>query len=244
VLTDNDSIDQHLVMGFPLPPKSDLSMLISTDEISLILRKCLKPEHHDNPYVLRFINEYIFNRDARQSAKAIGLPPHVGVRMRAKPDIFEAIKEITERAVLKYGYDAEEIVEKVKEIAFVDPGDLENEDGSFVESLKKLSPEVRRAIKKFKAKNEYGTDPNGMPVVTGKVIEVEFWDKMRAAELLGREKEIFKETKRVEHDMGRTMASTLLASKDRAESKASEVRDVIEVGVRPQMPAPPGVKGG
>lgn len=211
---------------------------VSVNETAFILDKCLKPEHRDNPDVLRFINSYLLCRDARQSAREIGLEPRVGTMMRNQPDIYEAIKGITQIAVMKHGYDAEEIVEKVKEIAFIDPAELENADGTYIESLRKLPPEVRRAIKSLKVKNEYTQDPNGMPVISGKIISYEFWDKMKAVELLGREKDTFKETKKVEHDMGSKMADVLLDSKKRAEQKVLAMKDVT-----PSMPVPEIIDG-
>jgi len=120
----------------------------------------------------------------------------------------------------KYGYDAHEVVERVKEIVQLDPGIFENPDGTFKTSLMQIPPEARRAIKKFKCKNIYENDPNGIPRVTGQLIEVELWDKMRATELLGREKNIFKETKVHQHDVTANMADVLLESKRRADERA------------------------
>lgn len=204
---------------------------VTQDEVSFILRKCLRPEHQANPTVIRFINEYLLTRDARQSARTLGLEPKMGTYMRNQPDIFEAIRALTERAVMKYGYDAAEIVEKVKEIAFIDPADLQNDDGTYVDNIKLIPPEVRRAIKKMKVRNEYGEDPNGMKIITGKVIEYEFWDKMKAVELLGREKQVFTETRVIQHDVGKNMATTLLDSKRRGEERANGVREVVVVEV-------------
>lgn len=124
---------------------------------------------------------------------------------------------------MKHGYDASQVVARVKEMANFDPAELENEDGSFVESLRKLSFETRMAIKKFKAKNIYEKDPNGMDVVVGKLIEVEFWDKMRANELLGREKDLFVEKKKVEHGLSANMRDVLLESRRLADNFVAQV---------------------
>lgn len=214
-------------MTMPLPPGTP-PITLSVDETTLILRQTLRPVHADDPNVLMFIERYLSCRDPRQAAVEAGLTPHSGVNLRARPDIFEAIRQLTEKAVMKYGYDATEVVEKVKEIAFIDPAEFERPDGSYVESLRELRPEVRRAVKKFKCKNIYDKDPNGMNVVTGKLIEVELHDKMKAVELLGREKEIFKETKKIEHDVTKNMADVLLASRERGEQAALTMRDVTQ----------------
>jgi hypothetical protein len=173
-----------------------------------------------------FIAEYLICRDVKQAALKVGLTKRDGENLRKRPDIYEAIRQITEKAVLKHGYDAAEVVERVKEIVGIDPGELQMKDGAFVEDLNTLPPETRRAIKKFKATNTYGMDPNGMRVVTGKLIEVEFWDKMKAVELLGREKDLFKETKKVTHDVTTNMSSILLEARKRAEDASAEMREV------------------
>jgi len=146
--------------------------------------------------------------------------------LKRRPDIYEAINKITDLALNKYGFDADDVVQKVKEIVDIDIAEFENPDGTYKERLTELSPETRRAVKKFKVKNCYDTDPNGMKVVTGKIIEVELWDKMRAVELLGREKNIFKENKKIEHTVSENMAAVLLESRKRAEDRLLEMKDI------------------
>lgn len=206
----------------------DADNKLTKADTSFILRTTLIPQHREDPNVLAFIREYLLCRSTAQAAKACGLTTRDGENLRRRPDIHEAITQITEQAVLKHGYDAGEIIERVKEIVNIDPAEFENADGTFKESLNDIPPEARRAIKKFKAKNLYGQDPNGMKVVVGKLIEVEFWDKLKSVELLGREKNLFKETKVHEHNITANMSNTLLESKKRAEA-------VREVG--PPLPA-------
>ncbi len=74
-------------------------------------------------------------------------------------------------------------------------------------------------------------------VKTGEIISYEFYDKMKATELLGREKELFKETKKVEHDVTRNMASVLLESKRRGDEAHAQVIDVTP-NTHKQLPAP------
>jgi len=133
---------------------------------------------------------------------------------------------------LKYGFEEAEIVERFKEIAFLDPLEFEREDGTF-KRLAEMSPEARRTIKKIKVKETFETDANGMKVWTGQILEIEFWDKMRAGELLGKgPKEVFKETKTVQHEVGRNMSALLLESAKRAEKRITDIREVVA------LPAP------
>lgn len=206
----------------PIDPKKQLL----ADETQLILRRCLRHEHASDPNIIKFIAEYLLCRDVKQAAVACGLTKRDGENIKRRPDVYEAIRQISMKAALKHGFDAADVVAKVKEIMDVDIAEFQNSDGSWVEAIAQIAPETRRAVKSFKVKNEYGLDPNGMPVVTGKIISVELWDKMKATELLGREKNLFKESKKVTHSISKNMSNTLLESKRLGDEAAASVRDV------------------
>jgi phage terminase small subunit len=240
------------MQGFPKPPTianlmnsgdpkhaetleikvKDVDNSLTADETAFILDKFLTKTQRNDPKILAFILSYLECRNAAQSARKAGFESSQGTNLRNKPEIHGAITALTEKAVMKYGYDAEEIIERVKEIATVDPIEFENPDGSYKTHLSLISPELRRAIKKFKVKNIYGEDPNGMKVVTGQLVEVEMWDKLKSLELLGREKNIMKETKKIEHDVTKEMASVLLDSERRAEARITAAKPVIEISGR------------
>lgn len=217
-------------MELPRPPGArkpdEVSGALTDDETTLILRVTLHQQHRDDPNVLRFIQSYMRCRDATQAAMEAGLPPRAGHNLRKTRDIHEAIQKLTEKSVMKYGYDATEVIEKVKEIAGMDLIEFENPDGSYKKSLSQISPESRRAIKKLKVKNMFDIDSNGIRTIVGEIIEIEVWDKMKAIELLGREKEIFKETRKIEHDVTANMKDVLLDSSRRADQRVIDVTPI------------------
>ena len=135
--------------------------------------------------------------------------------IRHNRQVHEAIKQVTDATMVKFGYDANDVVERVKEVAALYPIEFENPDGSYKTSLSQIRPEARRAIKSMVVKNEYGVDPNGMPRVTGQIIKIDLWDKLKAAELLGREVQVFKETKKIEHEHTKGMKDILLEAERR-----------------------------
>jgi hypothetical protein len=228
----------------PPPPKVEPAVLVndtalSQEETALLLRKTLRPEQMDDPHILAFIDSYLRCRHNAQACKEAGIPAATGRRYLRTPEIYEAINQITQKATMKYGYDAAEVVERTKEIAGIDPIVFENPDGSYKTHLSQVPEEARRAIKKFKVKNIWGEDPNGMRVVIGQLIEVELHDKLKSIELLAREKNVFKETKKIEHDMTAQMGGLLLEAQSRAEQRAlqaaqvsADVRDVVEIAGR------------
>ncbi len=208
-------------------PSPEASGKLTEDETAFILRTTLRPEQHEDPNILKFIMEYLLCRSTSQAARASGLTSTQGRKLRMNPHIHHAIQSLTEKAVMKHGYDQSEIIERVKEIAGLDPIEFENPDGSYKTHMSMIAPEARRAVKSFKVKNIWGEDPNGMKIVTGQLISVELWDKLKCIEFLGREKDLFKETKKVELGVTSDMASLLLESKRRGEQRA--IQGAIDV---------------
>ena len=224
-----------------------------SEEFYQVLRQHLKEEHAHDPKIAEFIIQYMSCRNAPQAAQEVGLSRADGRYLFQQTDIYTVIQKLTEDAVVKHGYDAAEIVERTKEIAFFDPADLVTEDGKFIEDINLIPPEARRAIKKLVCKNIFEDDINGVPQYKGKIISYEFWDKPKTLELLAREKDTFKKTTVVEHDVSKNARSYLLASLELANGK-TPVIDVTPVIEAPKstsineskltvssIPKPPGV---
>jgi hypothetical protein len=211
-------------------PKDDK---LSPDDVMYILNAELRPEHQEDPTVIKFINSYLVNRDLDDAARDAGISRGSARVLRSRRDIHNAITKITQTAVLKYGLDANEIVEKVKAVAFFDPIDLVDKSGQFKTNLHDIPANARRAIKKIKIKNLFEPDINGIKQPVGHVAEIEIWDKMKAIEFLGREKGLFKETIKQEHEISRNMKEVLLESRQKAEERRQRLkeakREVINV---------------
>lgn len=226
---------------------------VNSEKITNILREQLKDEHFRDPTVVGFIHAYVACRDHRQAAKQVGITGIDGRSLINRRDIVNAINKLTEEAINKYGYDAAEVVERVKEIAFFDPLGLVEADGTYKKNINHIPPELRRALKKLRVKNIYEEDANGVPQYKGEIIEYEFWDKPKSLELLAREKDTFKKTTVVEHDVSKNMRNILLDAAKRGEDRVREleapvrpVKDVSEVVeavvVSSGPPIPVGVK--
>jgi hypothetical protein len=223
----------------PLTPSQPTSILVDEkpNEDSLthqelmdqIIRTTLKPVHATDPNVLKFISNYNLCHDVKQAAKLSGLHANDGKHLINNKDVYECIQRIAAAGSRKFGYDAEEVVSKVKEILDVDPAELFNSEvGAFYEDINEIPPELRRAIKKLNVVNIYDKDPNGVIIgIHSKILKYEFYDKIKAAELLGSEKEIFKRKVDVTHDVGTNMRDTLLGRLEAAEqAKMIKARDV------------------
>lgn len=200
--------------------------------ISRIIRETLLPKHATDPFVVKFIGNYVNCRSVKEAASLSGLTGADGRNLFNRPDIYKCIQQITEKAVAKFGYDAAEVVERVKELAFVDIADLFDGEGRIIENIHDMDPSIRRAIKKFKYKSYFEDDVNGVPQYRGRIYEVELWDKPRSLELLGREKDTFKKTNVIQHDVSKNAAEFLLGSLERANAHKAELsapKEAIDV---------------
>lgn len=191
---------------------------MSTDTtltINQILMNTLTPEHAMDPQVLKFLNNYIENWNTSDSAKVANLKTEQGKRILRKPDVQAAITRINETFGRRANYDAREILERVNEVAQFDPAECFNADGT-VKDIKEMSGPARRAIKRLVVKEVWENDPNGVPVMTGFIKTIEFWDKMKSLELLGKDEGRFIDQSKVTHEIGGNLASVLLSSERRA----------------------------
>lgn len=198
---------------------------VDDEKTMQIMSELLKPMHASDPTVIRFIGNYVTCREVGQASRLCGIKPSDGRNLLKRPDIWACVQKLTNEQVVRFGYDANEVVERVKEISNVDPVYLANPDGTYIKNLHKIPAEVRRAIKSLKVKNIYEEDVNGIPQYRGEIISYEFWDKLKGLELLGREKDTFKKTTVVEHDVSKNARNILLAGLNRAEA-AIEAIDV------------------
>lgn len=231
--------------SLPLPPKQpplptpplnndENSGELMQEEYGFILDAELKPKHRRDPSVIAFIDSFIRCKNIAQACDEAGIAYSLGYQYRHRVDIAGVMQKLIDRSTVKYGFDASEIMERTKEIVDFDPIMLQKPDGSFIDNMFEIPPEGRRSIKKFKAHNLYSKekDINGIEskIIIGKVIEVEFYDKLKAVELVGKEKEMFKNTTRVEHAVTKDMASILLASAQRGKqaSLAFNTKNIIE----------------
>jgi hypothetical protein len=200
----------------------------AAEEFSRVLKEILIPKHFADPKIIEFISKYIQYNNITKAAKAVGLSTQDGKWLFNQVDIYKAITSLQTKDVERFGYQAAEVVERTKEIANLDPADLFNDDGTIIENMKQIPEHARRAIKRFKAKNIFENDHNGMPQYVGKMVEVEFWDKLKGNELLAREKDVFKKTDVIQHDVSKNAREYLLGSLSRAGQVKAQLNAPVE----------------
>lgn len=227
-------------LGDITPPKiikeltADEEGKLTDAEYSFILETTLRTKNREEPKVLAFIDAFIRTRSVNDAAAEIGVAKSVAYSWRNQRDIALAIQRLTDKSMIKYGFDASEVIERTKEVMDFDPIELTNADGTFKTKMSEIDPAARRVIKKFEAKNLWKEveDVNGVKttVWAGELIKVEFYDKLKAAEMVGKEKNLFKNTSVVEHTVSANMADILLSASRRgaaaSEQTVKRLRDV------------------
>ena len=224
--------------SFPVPPPiEEESGELSTDAYNYILEACLRPKDRKNEELIKFVDAFVRCKNIAQASNEAGVHRTIGYRWRHRKDVNNAIVKLTNASLVKYGFDSSEIVERVKEVVDFDPIEMMNPDGTFKSNMHDIAPEARRCLRKLKVKNIWNQpepDHNGFnaeKIIIGEIIEYEFYDKLKGAELVGREKELFKNTTRVEHDVTSDMANVLLASAKRADEAKLRLKkpdDIVE----------------
>ena len=198
--------------------------LLTRDESSFILDAELSKKRRGDPIILAFIESFVRCKNIAQASAEAGINKALGYKIRHYLDVSNAINKLTERSAVKYGFDASEVIERTKEMVDFDPIVLYNRDGTFKNNMYDIPPEARRNIKKMKCKNIWAEqeDINGMKkkIIVGEMIEYEFYDKQKAIELVGKEKELFKNTTKIVHDVTDNMADILLASASRGKTES------------------------
>lgn len=201
---------------------------LEENEVNSVIAASLPMKLRRDPNVMRFIQAFVSCRHLRQAADVAGIPYDLAKTLYRRNDVQATIEGLTSRSLMKFGYSAEEIIERVKEVVDVDPREVENLDGT-VKRLRDMPPELSRAVKKMRVKETFETDPNGMRVWSGYIVDIEFWDKMVAAKMLGNEKSVMGEKKKIEHDIGGNMSQVLLERVKRGESETAVIME-REVG--------------
>lgn len=210
-------------------PVTKANGTLTEHEYGFILDSCLKPKHRADPSILAFIDAFIRCKNIAEAAAECGVTPKIGYSYRHRLDVANAIQKLIDKSSVKYGFDASEIMERTKEIVDFDPISMQNPDGTFKKHMYDIEPAARRNIKKLKVKNIWGEseDMNGVvtKIIIGEIIEYEFYDKLKAVELTGKEKDMFKNTNVVEHRISKDMASILLDSSRRGQQASVEYQN-------------------
>jgi phage terminase small subunit len=141
------------------------------------------------PKQKRFVDEYLVDLNASQSAIRAGFSPRtarfIGYRLLTMPQIKEAIGVAQQDLSRRTEVTQERVIAELATIAFSNIGDIVSwgPDGVSVKSADELSPEVMASVADV---SKSGGKEGGM-------VRVKLYDKLKALELLGKHLGLFVE---------------------------------------------------
>jgi phage terminase small subunit len=141
------------------------------------------------PKQKRFVDEYLVDLNASQSAIRAGFSPRtarfIGYRLLTMPQIKEALGVAQEDLSKRTQVTQERVIAELAAIAFSNIGDIVSwgPEGVSVKSADELSPEILASV----------ADVSRSGVKEGGVVRVRLYDKLKALELLGKHLGMFEE---------------------------------------------------
>jgi len=152
----------------------------------------------------RFVKEYIIDLNATQAAIRAKYSKKTAneqaSRLLAKVSIQKAIQREKKKREKRTEITQDKVLKELGLIGFSDPADvLEIEEGGLIIAKKfdDMPKDKRRVLKGVKEDRVIRETPDGKQMVVHDKIRYEFWDKIKALELLGRHLAMF--TDNVKH---------------------------------------------
>ena len=183
--------------------------------INQIINIMLDPEHRIDPKIIKFIHSYIECRHIKEAEKVAGLSSGQGKRILNKSDVQATMLKINETLGKEASFDSRELLERANEVAQFDIIDVFMDDGR-VKDVKDMPAAARRVVKKLVVREVWEKDINGVDVFSGYIKTIEFWDKIRSLEMIGKYDGVFREKVEHSHDVTGNLAALLLQSEKRA----------------------------
>lgn len=157
----------------------------------------------------RFVEAYLIDPNGKKAAIAAGFSPKgaevTASKLLRNPKVRRALDEAIAARAERVEVKADDVLRELLRLARVDLGEAYDELGN-LKSLQDMPADVRRAISGLKTTTEGKGDE------ARQVLEVKFWPKVQALELLGKHLGLF--PNKVEHalDEGLTVVVQSLAA--------------------------------
>lgn len=143
-------------------------------------------------FCLEYIKDLCAAAACRRAGYSDGAANSYAYDMLAMPAIQARLAELTEARNRQLGIEANAVLREVYEIAMADPAAAYDEHGAY-KSIHDIPPALRKTIAGVKSREERFEGK-----VVAEIIEVKFWDKTRALDMLMRHLALYKDTLKLE----------------------------------------------
>ncbi|MGJ0533088.1 MAG: terminase small subunit [Methylocystis sp.] len=141
----------------------------------------------------RFAEHYAMSGNGAESARLAGYAYKIArisaQEVLSNPNVVALVDELRKERLEQLGVRPDRVLEELAASAFVDPKDVFDENDDLL-PVRRMPKVTRRAIKKIRIREHYDKK-TGEPI--GRDVDIEFNDKLRANEILGRHLGILKE---------------------------------------------------
>lgn len=202
----------------------------------------------------RFAEHYAMSGNGAESARLAGYAYKIArisaQEVLSNPNVVALVDELRKERLEQLGVRPDRVLEELSASAFVDPKDVFDEDGDLL-PVRRMPKVTRRAIKKIRIRKHFDKKTGEQ---IGEDIDVEFNDKLRANEILGRHLGILKETPVqinqqnvfaaiVERAQGTSLIPTMSRDDDDSANAIDEA-NTIEGEIIDKTDAPPPMASG
>lgn len=192
----------------------------------------------------RFAQEYVALGCRRSMIKAAARAAGLDIGNKIypivnSPVVIDRIRELTTEIFGDLGISARTTFEEIARIAYVDPGELFDENGD-LKPISELPPGVRAAIASIDVEIRWeGRGDDAVPITVKKI---RFWDKQTALGLLARHFKIVGDEKEGINALAGELANRLAAARARRKARedaplVEEVKSAIEDATVIEQPA-------
>lgn len=157
----------------------------------------------------RFIAEYLVDANAKQAAIRAGYSPKTaesqGSRLLRNAKVKSALEAKQGKVADKLDLKAEDVIKRLVEVLDFDIGKAFDAQGRLL-ALTDMPEEIRRCISSIETDELY-VGGGERKVEIGQVRKVKFWDKLKAAELLGKNLQLWLEKQQIDHNVTITVVN-------------------------------------
>lgn len=141
-----------------------------------------------NPKQEKFCREYVVDLNARAAAIRAGYKESdagpAACKLLKLPHVKALIAELKGKQFKRLELSADNVLQELSKVGFVDPAGLFNLDGVML-PVHEIPEDIRRAISSFEVETLYA-GIGAARVEVGRVMKVKFWSKSHALDTLGK----------------------------------------------------------
>lgn len=150
-------------------------------------------------FVEELLADKTFNATRAAEKAGYATPATAATKVLKKPIVQQLLGHRLQERIWRCEVDADRVLRELMAIGLFNPQDMFDEKGEMIDLLK-LPPQVARAVRSVKVSYQESPDEEGNFNMI-KNVELQFWDKMAALQLLARHLGMLQDKIQVQHGL-------------------------------------------